>query len=501
MKRSAGVIMHISSLPGHYGIGTLGKEAYAYADFLKRAGLTYWQILPLGHTSYGDSPYQCFSAFAGNPYFIDFDLLKEDGLLKEEDYEICLSQEEERVDYLKLFGTKFRVLRIAYENSKGKLDDELLKFRKEKALWIEDYSLYMALKTQYKLQSWQQWDLNIRLREKETIEKCRVLLEDEIGYWVFVQYMFFKQWAQLKKYSNSLGIQIIGDIPIYVAADSSDAWANPELFKLDKDRKPLAVAGCPPDAFSETGQLWGNPVYDWDYLKVTSYKWWVERIRESLKLYDVIRIDHFRGFESYWEIPYGDKDASSGRWVKAAGYDLFRQIEKELGKVSVIAEDLGYLTKEVRQLIKDTGFPGMKVLQFAFSTDGESDYLPHKYTHDCVVYTGTHDNDTITGWIEKTGDRSEVRHAIKYLNLSKEEGYHWGFIRGAWSSVADLAITQMQDFLGLGNEARMNFPSTTSGNWTWRIKKEALTDELADKIYDLTKLYGRLSDERGKNLW
>lgn len=494
MKRSSGVIMHISSLPGEYGIGTLGKEAYEYADFLKKSGLGYWQILPLGHTSYGDSPYQCFSAFAGNPYFIDFDLLKEEGLLKAEDYKMCISEQEEAVDYSRLFNTRFWILRIAYENSKGRLDDELLRFRKEKALWIEDYALYMAVKTKHKLLSWQEWEEGIRLRTKEAVKAYTTLLEDEINYWIFIQYMFFKQWNKLKKYVNDLGIKIIGDLPIYVAADSSDAWANPELFKLDEDRKPIVVAGCPPDAFSKTGQLWGNPVYDWEYLKATNYRWWTHRISESLKLYDVVRLDHFRGFESYWEVPFGDKDASLGRWVKGAGSELFRQIEKELGELNIIAEDLGYLTKEVKELKKETGFPGMKVLQFAFSVYEESDYLPHKHTHDCVVYTGTHDNDTIMGWIQNTGDRGEVMHAINYLNLSKEEGYNWGFIRGAWSSVADLAITQMQDFLGLGNEARMNMPSTTKGNWVWRMKKNALTDELASKIYNLTKLYWRLNE-------
>ena len=319
-------------------------------------------------------------------------------------------------------------------------------------------------------------------------------LKDDIEYWIFVQYEFYKQWEALKGYVNNLGIKIIGDIPIYVSADSSDAWANDKLFKLDENKNPIVVAGCPPDAFSDDGQLWGNPIYDWDYAEQTRYTWWIERLKASLRLYDMIRIDHFRGFESYWQVPFGDKTAKNGKWVKGPGMKFFKVVKEELGDIDVIAEDLGSLTDKVRKFREKTGYPGMKVLQFAFSTKEESDYLPHNYTPNCVVYTGTHDNDTIMGWIDTTGDKDEVKFAKRYLKLDIYEGYHWGVIRGAWSSVANTAIAQMQDFLGLGNEARMNMPSTLGGNWQWRMQDGELTKELAQKIYQLTKMYGRLGE-------
>lgn len=492
MKRSSGVIMHISSLPGDYGIGTFGKEAYDFADFLKKSGLGYWQILPLGQTSYGDSPYQSFSAFAGNPYFIDFDILEKDGLLQKSDYEnINFGDNQLYVDYEKLFNEKFKVLKIAYQNGKEKYREEIENFKKENSLWIEDYASYMAIKSEFNLKSWQSWDEDIKVREEKTLNKYKEKLKDEIEYWIFIQYIFFKQWNNLKNYVNSLGIKIIGDIPIYVSEDSADAWANPEIFLLDEKKVPIKVAGCPPDAFSATGQLWGNPIYRWDYLENTGYRWWINRIKESLKLYDVIRIDHFRGFESYWQIPYGEETAVNGEWVKGPGMKLFNAIEKELGKVNIIAEDLGFLTSEVIKFRKDSGFPGMKVLQFAFDEREESDYLPHNYDKDCIVYTGTHDNDTFRGWFEKTGSKNDIEFCKKYLKLTEEEGYNWGFIRGAWSSVGMLSVTLMQDFLNLGNEARMNLPSTIGENWKWRTDKSSLNEELSKKIYELNKLYGR----------
>ena len=495
MRRASGIIMHIASLPGKYGIGTFGKEAFEFVDFLKKAGQGYWQILPLGPTSYGDSPYQSFSAFAGNPYFIDFDLLNKEGLLKKSDYEnIDFGNNRESIDYGILFKEKMRVLRIAYENSIGKDREEIEKFREENKLWIEDYALFMAIKEEFNLVSWQKWDEDIKTREKNTLEKYKKKLVKEVDYWIFLQYHFFKEWNNLKKYVNDLGIEFIGDMPIYVAEDSSDVWANPELFLLDENKTPKKVAGCPPDAFSATGQLWGNPIYNWDYLEKTGYEWWIDRVRESLKLYDVVRIDHFRGFESYWEIPYGEDTAVNGKWVKGPGIKLFEAIKEKLGDVKVIAEDLGYLTKEVLDFRDETGFPGMKVLQFAFDSREESDYLPHNYTRNCVAYTGTHDNDTCRGWFETTGSKSDVEYAKKYLKLTKEEGYNWGFIRGVWSSVADTAIALMQDFLNLGNEARINYPSTLGGNWMWRVKEEDLTERLAEKIRDITKLYGRMNN-------
>ena len=495
MNRASGIIMHIASLPGEYGIGTFGESAYKFADFLSKAGQKYWQILPLGPTSYGDSPYQSFSAFAGNPYFIDFDLLNKEGLLKKSDYEnIDFGNNRESIDYGILFKEKMRVLRIAYENSIGKDREEIEKFREKNKLWLEDYALFMAIKEEFNLVSWQKWDEDIKTREKSTLEKYKKKLVKEVDYWIFLQYHFFKEWNNLKKYVKDLGIEFIGDMPIYVAEDSSDVWANPELFLLDENKIPKKVAGCPPDAFSATGQLWGNPIYNWDYLEKTGYEWWIDRVRASLKLYDVVRIDHFRGFESYWEIPYGEDTAVNGKWIKGPNIKLFDAIKEKLGDVKVIAEDLGYLTKEVLDFRDETGFPGMKVLQFAFDSREESDYLPHNYTRNCVAYTGTHDNDTCRGWFETTGSKSDVEYAKKYLKLTKEEGYNWGFIRGVWSSVADTSIALMQDFLNLGNEARINYPSTLGGNWMWRVKEEDLTDRLAEKIRDITKLYGRMNN-------
>ncbi|WP_024614290.1 4-alpha-glucanotransferase [Clostridium sp. Ade.TY] len=493
MERASGIIMHIASLPGKYGIGTFGKEAFKFADFLHKSGQTYWQILPLGPTSYGDSPYQSFSAFAGNPYFIDFDILREEGLLKKEDYDnVNFGDDRECIDYSVLFKNKMKVLKKAYENSKEIEKKEIAKFRDENKLWLEDYAFYMALKEKFNLISWQKWDEKLKLRDEKTLDKYRGILNKEIDYWVFLQYHFFKQWNKLKSYANNLGIKIIGDMPIYVAEDSADVWANPDAFLLDINKEPIKVAGCPPDAFSETGQLWGNPIYDWDYLEKTGYAWWIDRVRESLKLYDIVRIDHFRGFESYWEIPYGDATAVNGEWVKGPGIKLFNAIKRELGDVNVIAEDLGYLTQEVIDFRDETGFPGMKVLQFAFDSREESDYLPHNYINNSIAYTGTHDNDTVRGWFEVTGNKEDVKHAIDYLKLTEEEGYNWGFIRGVWSSVSDTSIALMQDFLDLGNKARINLPSTLGGNWVWRVKEEDLTDELAKKIYKITKLYGRM---------
>lgn len=493
MKRGSGVIMHIASLPNKYGIGTFGKEAYEFADFLKKAGQKYWQILPLGQTSYGDSPYQSFSAFAGNPYFIDFDILEKDGLLDKEDYNnINFGDNPEFIDYGIIFAEKMQVLRLAYENLKKSSHYDLDAFEKAEAFWLDDYSMFMALKAEFDLKSFQTWDDNIRLRNEETIDKYKEQLKDEIRYWKFLQYEFFKQWKNLKDYVNDLGMKIIGDIPIYVAEDSADLWSNPKIFLLDKETLiPIKIAGCPPDAFSETGQLWGNPIYDWAYLEETGYKWWISRIEQSLKLYDVIRIDHFRGFEAYWSIPYGSKTAQGGEWVKGPEMKLFNAIKNELGDVNIIAEDLGLLTEETIEFRNKTGFPGMKVLEFAFSGDSKNAYLPHNYERNCVAYTGTHDNDTVRGWFEKTGSKNEVEQAIDYLKLTEEEGCNWGFIRGIWGSVSNTSIALMQDFLNLGNEARINLPSTMGNNWCWRTKDDVFTDELAERMYRLTKTYGR----------
>ncbi len=482
MERNAGVIMHIASLPGKFGIGTFGKEAYDYVEFLLKSGLKYWQILPLGQTGYGDSPYQSFSAFAGNPYFIDFDILNKEGLLHEEEYlNENYGDNVEYIDYGLLFDVKYNVLRRAYNNFKNldnlELREEFEKFNEENKDWLDDYSLYMAVKGKFNLVSWQEWDEE---------------LSDEIEFWSFIQFMFFKQWNALKTFANEKGIQIIGDMPIYVAEDSADVWSNPDAYLIYSETlKPISVAGCPPDAFSATGQLWGNPLYDWNYMEKNHYKWWIKRVKESLKLYDVLRIDHFRGFESYWEIPYGEETAINGRWVKGPGIKLFNAIKEELGEINVIAEDLGFLTDEVMQFLNETGFPGMKVLQFAFDAREESNYLPHTYINNCIAYTGTHDNDTFRGWFEVTGNKSDIDYCKEYLALTEEEGYNWGFIRGAWSSVSDVSVALMQDFLNLGNETRVNVPSTLGTNWKWRAKEGSYTDELADKIYKYTKMYGR----------
>ena len=497
MIRGAGVIMHIASLPGEFGIGSFGNEAYEFADFIKKSGFKYWQILPLGHTSYGDSPYQSFSAFAGNPYFIDYDLLKEDGLLVDEEYKNeNYGELDNSIDYGVIFLSKFKVLKRAYKNYKKnnilELRYEVEEFKKENSFWLKDYSLYMSLKYYFNLKSWHEWDEGIKKREVTAINNYEELLKDDIEYWSFVQYLFYSQWMKLKKYVNNLGIQIIGDIPIYVAEDSVETWSNSDNFKMNKDTlEPLVVAGCPPDSFSETGQLWGNLIYDWNKMKNDNYKWWTTRVKESLKLYDIVRIDHFRGFESYWEIPYKDEVAVNGKWVKGPGKELFYTIASEIGEVNIIAEDLGYLTEEVRLFLEDTGFPGMKVLQFSFDGSNNNNYLPHRYSKNCIAYTGTHDNDTFLGWYEVSGSEREIINAKKYLGLNKEEGYNWGFIRGVWSSIADVAIAPMQDFLNLGNHSRMNLPSTLGCNWQWRIERDSLSDDLVKKIYETTRIYGR----------
>lgn len=483
--------MHISSLPGPYGIGDFGKGAYDFVDFLDRAGQKDWQILPLGITGYGDSPYQNFSAFAGNPYFIDLDEYLQEGFLEKEELELLpLGDDPERVDYGILYKNKMELLRRAHKRARRKLGEELTRYYEEEKQWLRDYALFMALKAQFDGQSWLKWPKEYRDVHSPAVLEFEKTHEKEIFFHVFVQYSFFKQWKKLKSYANDKNISIIGDIPIYVAEDSADLWGNPHLFKVDENLVPITVAGCPPDAFSETGQLWGNPIYDWEAMEKDGFTWWLKRIRASFELYDMVRIDHFRGFEAYWEIKNGSENAVRGKWTKGPNDKLFAKVREELGELNIIAEDLGFLTEEVYELIGKTGYPGMKVLQFAFDAREESNYLPHTYDRNCVVYTGTHDNDTIMGWF-KNVKSEDLIYAGKYLKLSFEEGINWGFIRGAFSSVADLCVIPMQDFLGLGDEARMNIPSTLGNNWVWRMKSDALTDRLAEKIAKLTKMYGR----------
>ena len=500
-KRKCGILMPVFSLPSKYGIGSFSKEAYDFVDFLERTGQSYWQILPLGPTSYGDSPYQSFSTYAGNPYFVDFDNLLGKGFLTEKDLKtVDFGSNEEKIDYAKLFKTRFDVLNKAYINSGLSLSStkapepgfkkEYDAFTKENSWWLDDYALYMALKNRYDGLSWIEWPEDIRLRKKDALEKAKKEYADKAGLYKFIQFMFMKQWFALKKYANDKNIDIIGDIPIYVAFDSADTWSHPELFKLDKKNRPTAVAGCPPDAFSATGQLWGNPLYKWDYHKKTGFKWWIQRIEQCYKLYDVIRIDHFRGFDEYYAIPYGDPTAENGKWEQGPGYDLFATVKKELGDLRIIAEDLGYLTPSVIKLVKKTGFPGMKILQFAFDTREESDYLPHNYIPNSIVYTGTHDNETTCGWY-KDIPRSDRNFAKKYLGIKSSKNVTWEFIRACLMSVSDIAIIPMQDYLELGNEARINTPSTLGGNWVWRMKKDAITEELCEKMLEMAKIYGR----------
>ena len=490
--RASGILLPVSSIPSAYGIGSFSKEAYEFVDFLEKAGQSYWQILPLGPTGYGDSPYQSFSTFAGNPYYIDFEELIEEGLLTKEQCEECdWGGSEAYVDYEKIYKSRFRVLKEAFDNSRLEDNEDFQAFVAENAFWLSDYSLYMAVKDSYKGKSWSEWDGDIRLRKPEAIEKYAEKLKEEILFYEFQQYLFNTQWRKLKKYANDKGVKIIGDIPIYVALDSADTWANPELFQLDENRRPTGVAGCPTDAFSATGQLWGNPLYKWDYHKETEYAWWIQRISYCYKLYDVVRIDHFRGFDEYYNIPFGDTTAEFGRWEKGPGYDLFKVMKKKIGNKPVIAEDLGFLTPTVNQLLKKSGYPGMKVLQFAFDSREESDYLPHNYTANSVVYTGTHDNDTTVGWYQ-TISRRDRSFARKYLNIKTGRELEWNFIRAALGSVSDTAVIPMQDYLGLGSEARINVPSTLGTNWKWRMTKGQIPEGLAEKIYDLCKLYGRV---------
>lgn len=490
--RASGILLPISSIPSSYGIGSFSKEAYEFVDFLEKAGQSYWQILPLGPTGYGDSPYQSFSTFAGNPYYIDLEELIRDGLITGEQCESRdWGESEAYVNYEKIYNSRFIVLRKAFENSQLNEDKDFQEFVEENAFWLSDYALYMAVKDFYKGKSWSEWDEDIRLRKPEAMAGYEKQLEREILFYKFQQYLFDTQWRKLKKYANEKGVKIIGDIPIYVALDSADTWANPELFQLDENRRPVSVAGCPPDAFSSTGQLWGNPLYQWDYHKETDYAWWIQRISYCYKLYDVVRIDHFRGFDEYYSIPFGDTTAEFGHWEKGPGYDLFKVMKKKIGNKPVIAEDLGFLTPTVNQLLKKSGYPGMKVLQFAFDSREESDYLPHNYTANSVVYTGTHDNDTTVGWYQAI-NRRDRSFARKYLNIKSSRELEWNFIRAALGSVSDTAVIPMQDYLGLGSEARINVPSTLGTNWKWRMVKGQIPEGLAEKIYDMCRLYGRI---------
>ena len=495
MKRSAGILLSVSSLPSKYGIGCFSESAYKFVDWLNKAGQTYWQILPLGPTSYADSPYQSFSTFAGNPYFISLEEFVKAGLLTEEDCENAdMGSDLTGIDYHKLYVNRYPLLRKAYENSQIEKKQDYINFCQEND-WLEDYALFMAVKDKFGGVAWNEWDEDIRLREPSAVEKYTKELSTDMAFYKFLQYHFYLQWAKLKEYANKKGVKIIGDIPIYVAFDSADVWANPQLFQLDEVNMPKAVAGCPPDGFSADGQLWGNPLYDWEQHKAAEYKWWISRLEHCFKLYDVVRIDHFRGFDEYYSIPFGDKTAVNGHWEKGPGIELFRAVEKALGKKEVIAEDLGFMTDSVRQLVKDSGFPGMKVLEFAFDsrdTGSKNDYLPHNYIENCVAYTGTHDNQTLVSWY-KTISAAERKMAREYAgeDYTPNSKMYKSFIRLVMRSVAKICIIPMQDYLGYDDRCRMNTPSTVGQNWKWRMKTADLTDKLCDEVRCITKIYGR----------
>ena len=497
-RRSSGILMPIFSLPGNYGIGGFSKEAYEFVDFLKESGQKLWQILPLGPTSYGDSPYQSFSTFAGNPYFIDLDALVEEKLLTKDEckkYEVKNSQKE--IHYDKLYTKRFEVLRIAYSRFDANKDKNFKTFVNRNKDWLPDYALFMAVKGTFGDQGLPAWDRDIRVREPKALAKYQKELKDEVLFFEFLQYEFDKQWFALKKYANKNGIKIIGDIPIYVSADSSDVWSNPKLFELDEDMNPINVAGCPPDDFAVKGQLWGNPLYDWKYHEETGFAWWKKRIEKCSEWYDIIRIDHFRGFDSYYSIKGTAEDAVKGKWRKGPGYKLFKALQEELEKneTGIIAEDLGFITDSVRRLVKKTGFPNMKVLEFAFgpSEDGETnDFLPFNYTPNCIAYTGTHDNSTVKGWLGII-DKKTRSYVADYLNVNpkNDDEIVDGMVRAVLSSPADYAVIPLQDYLGLDDSARINIPSTLGGNWIWRASKKDISRKLAKRINALTKTYSR----------
>jgi len=507
--RASGVLLHPTSLPGPYAIGDLGDEAYRFADFLSASGQSLWQVLPLGPTGYGDSPYAGYSAFAGNTLLTSPDRLFQRGLLSKEDLSGLPTSANGQVDFGAAHQIKDAILAKAFANYQrapdSKIRSEFEDFAEQNRSWLSDYALFRALKDAHDGRPWWEWEPSLAQRTSPEMDRAQKELRAEVERQKFSQFIFFKQWAELKAYCNERGIKIIGDIPIFVAHDSADVWTNPEQFKLNSDLTPTVVAGVPPDYFSKTGQYWGNPLFNWDHMLADGFKWWIERVRAALKTVDIARIDHFRGFVACWEIPGGDTTAERGRWVEAPGRELFTAIREALGELPIIAEDLGVITPEVEKLRDDFGFPGMRILQFGFSSDAKNIDLPHNYRPNVVVYTGTHDNDTTAGWFHSVAGEASTRTAeqidcerrfcMKYLRTDGNE-VHWDFIRTVFASVANTAIAPMQDVLGLGTEARMNLPNSTSGNWLWRYEEGALTEELAGRLRDLTELYGRTDSEQ-----
>jgi 4-alpha-glucanotransferase len=503
--RASGILLHPTSLPGRFGIGDLGDEAYRFADFLVASGQSLWQVLPLGPTGYGDSPYACYSAFAGNTLLISPEKLFEEGLLAKTDLEDIPSLPTERVDFERVHKTKEIVLGKAFARYQRTTDTELRSafetFAEQNASWLDDYALFRALKSAHAGRAWHEWDRPLVGRETAALARSGEGLHNQIEAHKFFQFIFFKQWFALKAYCNERNISLVGDIPIFVAHDSADVWTNPDQFKLDERGRPIVVAGVPPDYFSATGQFWGNPLYDWDRMLADGFKWWIERVRATLQTVDIARIDHFRGFAACWEIPASDNTAERGRWVEAPGRELFTAIRGALREIPIIAEDLGVITPDVEKLRDDFGFPGMRILQFAFSSDTKNIDLPHNYHRNVVVYTGTHDNDTTVGWFNSVAGAgstrteaqisSERNFGLEYLNTNGQE-IHWDFIRAVLSSVADTAIVPLQDLLGLGTEARMNLPNSIQGNWSWRFKQDALTEDHSQRLRSMTDTYGRI---------
>jgi len=502
--RGSGILLHPTSLPGDFGIGDLGPEAFKFVDMLAEAKQRYWQILPLGPTGFGDSPYQCFSAFAGNTLIISPERLIDDGLITEADLADMPEFVAHKVDFGSVYEWKNRLLPKAYAgfhhitsvDLRGKFET----FCRENAFWLDDYALFRSIKAGQGQKAWYEWPDPLKLREAGALAAAADQLYDEIQAEKFYQFLFFRQWSAVKEYANRKGISIIGDIPIFVAADSADVWCNQKKFKLNADGTAKVVAGVPPDYFSKTGQLWGNPIYDWDAMRRDDYRWWVARVHSTFQSVDVVRIDHFRGFAASWEVPGGDKTAENGRWVDVPGKELFTALRRSLGDLAIIAEDLGVITPDVEDLRDGFGYPGMRILQFAFGGDAKNHDLPHNYIKNCVAYTGTHDNDTTVGWFNSqagagsTRDTNDITrehdYCLKYLDSDGSE-IHWDFIRAVWASVADTAITPLPDLLGIGTEGRMNLPASDSGNWHWRMTEDSVSDEIVLRLKELTETYGR----------
>ena len=484
--------MPMSSLPSEYGIGTMGKCAYAFADFLKAAGQSYWQLLPLSPTSCGNSPYSSFSTFAGNPYYIDLDMLIDEGLLIEEEVRVVnWGKNVQKTDYSRITEGRRKVLRLAYGRGRKKCAKAVEIFHEENREWLDNYALFMAVKEHFGGISWTEWpDEDIRMHRPEAVEDYKKKLKEEMDFHFFIQFLFFRQWEKLRNYVHKRGIGFIGDIPIYVTLDSADVWSEPQFFLLDEKNVPIEVAGVPPDYFAEDGQLWGNPLYDWDAMKADGYGWWIRRIEGARKLYDVIRIDHFRGFDSYWAVPFGEKTAKNGYWRPGPGIAFVSMLTSWFYGLQFIAEDLGCQSEGVQKLLEDSGLPGMRVLQFAFDAKNESTYLPHNLERNSVCFVGTHDNNTVKGWLKET-KKCDREYAKSYMHITEDEGWCWGFIRTGMESVSRLFVVQMQDVLELDGKCRMNVPGVAEGNWHWRMEPDAITPELAEKLKKYTITYHR----------